>query len=69
MQTDKQRTKSFLDSLGILYGEDETTIAFGKQVGHKDQYPECDKVGGYTGFYTCFVFDEHGAFVSVGAWE
>lgn len=82
---DLDRTKEFLDSLGVLYSQDERsnrmswpedepvthTLAFGKTDHGEDSdgYPECKKVGGYNGFYTCFNFDENGKFLTVGVWE
>lgn len=83
MKTDIDRTKDFLDSLGVLYSQDEIgdrmsykedidpthTLAFGKENYRDDGYPPCDKVKGYNGFYTCFNFDENGKFLTVGVWE
>lgn len=81
--TDLDRTKQFLDSLGVLYSQDEIgdrmsykedivpvhTLVFGCENYRDDGYPPCDKVGGYPGFYTCFNFDESGKFLTVGVWE
>lgn len=69
--TDFERTKQFLDSLGILYSCKNGNITFGKDsYGEEyDGYPSCDKVGGYYGFCTRFEFDEYGKFLIVGAWE
>lgn len=81
MKTDLKRTKKLLDSLGIDYGIVETRIAnidneligiellFGKNAHYPDEYPDCDNVDGYSGFYTKFKFDENGNFLTVGAWE
>jgi len=79
MKTDLDRTKEFLDSLGVLYGEElnaenptdgrlvEKTIVFGNHQYNDDVFPECDKVSGYTGFFTRFEFDNNGKFLTVGA--
>ena len=78
MKTDYERTKEFLDSLGILYGDNEDYqqhlngvrkyIIFGNPSYGQD-FPQCDKVEGYSGFFTAFNFDESGKFLTVGAWE
>ncbi len=69
--TDLQRTKNFLDSLGILYTVSSNRLYFGNSVyGEQwEGFPKCDKVSGYNGFYTCFEFDDLGKFKVVGAWE
>ncbi len=73
--TDFERTKQFLDSLGVLYVINETynAIQFGVPLHEKDSgyYPfkECEKIKGYGGSYTSFEFDGNGMFLAVGAWE
>ena len=67
--TDIERTKSFLDSLGILYANDNNKVVFGMANPHDDDYPECKKVIGYRGFYTTFNFHEDGSFENVGIYE
>lgn len=76
MKTDLDRTKEFLDSLGVLYSEDTwshvndtITITFGQHQYSDDPFPKCDKVDGYSGFFTRFEFDKDGKFLTVGAWE
>lgn len=73
MKTDYERTKEFMDSLGILYSNytvyDTQNVVFGNTDLSDDVFPDCDKVGGYDGFYTRFEFDENGKFLTVGAWE
>lgn len=71
MKTDIERTKEFLDSLGVSYSSEDTSVTFGNTI-HGEEYdgfPECGKVDGYSGFYTRFVFDKDGKFLIVGAWE
>jgi hypothetical protein len=73
--TDFERTKQFLDSLGILYVHNklDNSIQFGVPLHKKDRdyypHPKCDKVSGYGGNYTSFEFDKNGEFIRVGAWE
>ena len=69
--TDIERTKSFLDLLGILYSCDGKQIMFGvENHGEKnDGYPECNKIVGYNGFYTTFNFNEDGSFENVEIYE
>jgi hypothetical protein len=69
MKTDYERTKEFLDSLGITYGADERNITFGNNKYSDDDFPECNKVTGYPGFYASFMFDDSGAFITVGIGE
>lgn len=75
IKTDLDRTREFLDSLGVLYSvnplkDSRRGLKFGRPSGcFGDEYPECDKVGGYTGFSTQFEFDKNGKFLTVGAWE
>jgi hypothetical protein len=84
MKTDYERTKEFLDSLGILYGDNTREryerydihlngirkhITFGSPSYGEDDFLECDKVEGYSGFFTEFTFDESGKFLTVGSWE
>lgn len=62
---DIDRTKEFLDGLGIGYEEeikeDATWITF-EALTHK-------RVGGYFGFCTSFVFDKDGKFREVKVYE
>jgi len=67
--TDFERTKQFLDSLGISYSTDSGNITFGNNQYNDGEFPLCNKVDGYSGFYTRFEFDESGNFLTVGAWE
>ena len=69
--TDLERTKSFLDSLGILYSNPDGEIVFGVEGrGEKyDGYPKCEKVIGYSGFCIQFLFREDGSFENVGIYE
>jgi len=63
MKTDFERTEAFLQSLGIAYGIVNNSISFGDATYTTGcDYPPCDKVGGFTGFYTKFDFDEQGKF-------
>ena len=69
MTTDLDRTKELLDSFGVLYTAEENSIVFGKYWFSDCPFPKCEKVDGYSGFYTAFDFDDQGKFLSVGAWE
>jgi hypothetical protein len=54
--TDKEELVALLNKWGVTYNEVDT--------------PNSIEVwGGYSGFYTAFVFDADGKFVRMGAWE
>ena len=62
--TDHDKLKSLLDEFGVGYEE--------KQYGEK-KLIMCEegneKVSGYFGFVTTFVFKNDGEFINMGAWE
>jgi len=58
--TDKEKLIRLLTGFGVEFYLDKDTI-------------ECHENGknikGYIGFFTCFEFDDSGAFVEMGAYE
>jgi len=67
--TDKEKLEKLLTEFGVKF-------SIGQQEGWHDTitvienlYDRNSKVGGYCGFYTTFVFDKTGKFISMGAWE
>lgn len=72
MESDLDRTKALLDALGVAYkvDTDVNTLTFGAANHPKyDSFPPCDKVIGYSGFYTQFNFNPDGRFENVGVYE
>jgi hypothetical protein len=78
--TDLERTKQFLELLGIYYEVDDESnhIYIGNEIYPKhlnndfdalEEYQEKSNITGYNGFYTSFKFDDIGKFLTVGAWE
>lgn len=52
------------DHFRVYVGQDSSEdVIFGT---NKDKH---NKIGGYPGFYTRFLFDADGKFLNVGAWE
>jgi hypothetical protein len=61
--TDKEKLLALLGEWGVpSRTEDDNTVIV--QV-----LDDSGKVGGYSGFFTAFDFDEDGTFVQMGAWE
>ena len=72
--TDYEKTKAFLDDLGIEHEVNDRVMT--KWVGAEKTerinitlYEGGEKVTGYSGFFTTFLFTPDGKFVEVGAWE
>ena len=66
--TDYEKLKNLLTEFGVKFKEcsDE------KYVNIVCAYPyvmKNSKISGYTGFYTKFIFNFHGKFIEMGAWE
>lgn len=71
-KTDKQRTKEFLESLGIGFAEDlnkVNTIRITVPSVCDSTEEDGGVVQGYCDFFTQFEFDSNGKFVLVGIWE
>ena len=60
--TDKERLIELLTSFGIPFRKEPFTIECKTDAGG-------DKITGYSGFYTEFMFDVDGKFEKMGIWE
>lgn len=75
--TDADRLRALLRQWDVPFTvasvDEGTEIATGGYASRRDGEEEIPgdeaKVDGYSGFYTCFVFDTEGRFVRMGAWE
>lgn len=61
--TDKEKFLALMKKFGLNLRNDEHA---GGLILDADNN---GKVGGYDGFYSAWEFDEHGKFVTTGAWE
>jgi hypothetical protein len=62
--TEYEKLKKLLDEFGVGYEELEYD---NKKTIQTNQGQ--NKVTGYNGFYTEFIFTEEGKFIEMGAWE
>jgi len=74
--TDLERLKELLNSWEVPYmiPEDhpyaergEVFLVVGETMDYRNE--SSDKVDGYNGFFTAYVFDQDEAFLRMGAWE
>jgi hypothetical protein len=64
---DLEKLKELLYSFGIVH---EITVDPNKErIWLSIEAKSCDKVEGYSGFYTHFTFDKDGNFLKMGIWE
>jgi hypothetical protein len=64
METDKAKLLHLLKEFGVGFTVTDSEI---KSEVKCDQ--GADRVTGHYGYYTTFVFDSHGHFIEMGAWE
>jgi hypothetical protein len=57
---------ALLDSWGVPYERDGTTIQVGRGT---EFFHDHEKIDGYLGFFTKFEFGAAGEFARMGAWE
>ena len=62
--SDLEKLKALLTEFGVPFTEDENEITV-----TRDRRNESEKVGGYSHFFTAFVFNEDSSFNHMGAWE
>lgn len=71
--TDLEKLKALLDEWGVPYSEEvdgeRIMVKHGNEMLGSASLPQSDKVTGYHGFFTEYVFAGDGSFVRVGAWE
>ena len=72
--TDYDRFKALMADFGVPLHETKITNTVGVKDSisleiHADDKYDTDKVEGYGGFVSAFVFDKNGKFVTVGVWE
>ena len=71
MVTDREKLEALLTEWGVPFIQDEfdsNSIQVGNNFVEK-RFPESDLVGGYTGFFTEFSFNDDGSFDQMGAYE
>jgi hypothetical protein len=64
--TDIQKLRALLTAWGVEFTEEVDEKTKGRTISCASGN---DKVGGYSGFVTDFVFTVDGTFLSMGAWE
>lgn len=62
LKSDKDKLTELLTSFNVGWRDKPEGIKVGG-------WHECNNVGGYSGFYTLFEFDENGKFKTMGTWE
>lgn len=73
--TDKEKLLALLSEWGVPYKQEDIPSQPEERgeraviIGLTGDFPETDKVTGYTGFFTSFEFSLDGEFVRMGAWE
>lgn len=71
MATDREKLEALLNKWGVPFipnEYDRNSIQVGTNFVDK-RFQESDLVGGYTGFYTEFSFNDDGSFDQMGAYE
>ena len=71
-KTDLQRFVELYASFGIdcvVHQENDKQLIDLGDTSYTDNNTRSNKFGGYSGFYSCVVFDSKGKFLRQGFWE
>lgn len=67
--SDKKRLTELLDSFGLKYSETSNDQVIVVTLTKGDDSEQDDKIQGYGGFYTEFIFNADESFLNMAIWE